>query len=260
MDDQHIGRVLRALRHRLAWRQVDVAVAAGLTQDDISRAERGRLRDVSKLRRHGAALDAEVFLSIRWRGGEIDRLLDEGHAAIVGWVVATLVGLGWEVMPEVSYSIRGERGSIDILAWHAESRTLLVVEVKSELTSIEETLRKHDAKQRLAPVVAKDRFGWSNPSTVCRLLVLPESSTSRRRAERHAAVLDQAYRLRGAAARSWLANPSGGSSLIIFAPFTRQARLRRGSVSRKRIRSPRATLEPTRPPAAPPPFTRSTRS
>jgi len=128
MDEQRVGRALRALRHRLSWRQLDVAVAAALTQDDVSRAERGRLPDMSKLRRHAAALDAEVFVSIRWRGGEIDRLLDEGHAAIVGWVVTTLTGLGWEVHPEVSYSVRGERGSIDVLAWHAETRILLVVD------------------------------------------------------------------------------------------------------------------------------------
>jgi hypothetical protein len=40
----------------------------------------------------------------------------------------------------VTFSIYGERGSIDLLAWHSETRTLLVVELKSELTSIEETL------------------------------------------------------------------------------------------------------------------------
>ncbi len=238
VDDQRVGRTLRALRHRVGWRQSDVAVIASLTQDDISRAERGRMTDLRKLRRHAAALDAEAFVAVRWRGGEIDRLLDEGHAAIVGWVVSTLTALGWEVAPEVSYSVRGERGSVDVLAWHAQSRTLLVVEVKTELTSIEETLRKHDAKQRLAALVASDRFEWSRPASVCRLLVLPESTTSRRRLARHSAVLSQAYRLRGADARAWLANPTGGQSqsLLVFAPLTRQPRLRRSSVSRKRIR------------------------
>ncbi len=220
-----------------------MAVAAALTQDDVSRGERGRLRDVSKLRGQAAALDAEVFMSIRWRGGEIDRLLDEGHASIVGWVVTTLTGLGWQVFPEVSFSVRGERGSIDVLAWHVETRTLLVVEVKTELTSVEETLRKHDAKQRLAPIVVRDRFGWPSPSAVCRALVLPESSTSRRKIERHAAVLGQTYRLRGAAARSWLLNPEGAASLLLLAPLTRMARGRRTSVSRRRIRRASATLD-----------------
>ena len=86
MDDVRVGRVLRVLRHRVGMRQVDVALRAGLTQDDVSRSERGRTRDLPKLRRHAAAFDADIHVSIRWRGGEVDRLLDEGHAAIVRWV------------------------------------------------------------------------------------------------------------------------------------------------------------------------------
>jgi transcriptional regulator with XRE-family HTH domain len=236
VDDQRVGRVLRALRHRLGWRQVDVARAAGLTQDDVSRGERGRMRNVAKLRRHGAALDADVVITVRWRGGEIDRLLDEGHASVAGWIVDLLTTLGWEVQAEVSFAVRGERGSIDILAWHAPSRTLLVVEVKTELASLEETLRRHDAKQRLAAPVAEERFGWRAPQAVCRLLVLPALTTPRRHVARHSSVLDVAYRLRGDAARSWLKSPEGLPSLLIFAPFTRRTRGRRDGVSRRRIR------------------------
>jgi transcriptional regulator with XRE-family HTH domain len=235
VDEQRIGRTLRVLRHRFGWRQVDVSRAAKLSQDDISRGERGRMRDVAKLRRHAAALDADFTISIRWRGGDLDRLVDEGHAQVVGWVVALLSGFGWEVRTEISYSFYGERGSIDVLAWHAQTRTLLVVEVKTELTSLEETLRKHDEKQRLAAQIAKERLGWERPAGVCRMLVLPETSTARRRVARHAAVLDRAYRLRGAAARSWLRSPDGAPSLLVFASRTQRARTNRSSVSRKRI-------------------------
>lgn len=227
---------MRALRHRLGWRQADVARSAGLTQDDISRHERGHGRDATKLRRHAAALDAELVLFVRWRGGEIDRLLDEGHASIVGWIVQLLVELGWEVQTEVSFSLRGERGAIDVLAWHAATRTLLVVEVKTELASIEQTLRRHDAKQRLAAGIASERFGWQPPSAVCRVLVLPGLSTPRRQVSRHEAVMTRAYRLRGTAARAWLQAPAGAPSLLLFVPPTHVARTRRGTVSRRRIR------------------------
>jgi Holliday junction resolvase-like predicted endonuclease len=162
--------------------------------------------------------------------------MDEGHARVAGWIAAFLTSLGWEVVPEVSYAIRGERGSIDLLAWHSATRTMLVIEVKTELTSIEETLRRHDTKQRLAPLVAAERLGWRDPSAVCRLLVLPSGSTTRRHVARHGAVLDRAYRLRGSAARAWLAAPSGSASALIFAPLTRQARGKSGGVSRRRIR------------------------
>ena len=246
MDDQRVGRVLRALRHRLGWRQVDVASAAGLTQDDVSRAERGRMRNLTKLRRHGAALDADVVIIIRWRGGEIDRLLDEGHASIAGWVVALLTKLGWEVQAEVSFAVRGERGSIDILAWHEPSRTLLVVEVKTELASLEETLRRHDTKQRLAASVGSERLGWERPKSVCRLLVLPALSTPRRHVARHAAVLDVAYRLRGEDARRWLRAPDGSPSLLLFVPVTRGTRGRRDDVSRRRVRRTRTGAEVAR--------------
>ena len=67
--------------------------------------------------------------------------------------VARLGGDGWEVVPEVSYSTFGERGSIDLLAWHQATRTLLVIEIKTELTSIEETMRRHDRRSRLAATV-----------------------------------------------------------------------------------------------------------
>ena len=238
MDDQRVGRGLRALRHRLGWRQADVATQAELSQDDVSRHERGRIRTVAKLRRHAAALDADVALYIRWRGGELDRLLDEGHAAVAGWIVMLLTRLGWDVNTEASYAVRGERGSVDVLAWHRQTRTLLVVEVKTTLTSIEETLRRHDAKQRLAPQLVGDRFGWQ-PSTVCRLLVLPALSTPRPLVERHAAVLSQASRLRGVAARSWLSTPSGAPSLLLFASLAHSPRNRHAGVSQRRIRRPR---------------------
>lgn len=121
------------------------------------------MRDVEKLRRHSRALDAEVVVVIRWRGGEIDRLMDEGHASVVGWVMALLAGLGWETAAEVTFAVRGERGSIDVLAWHAASRTLLVVEVKTELTSLEET------------------FGVTMLSSAWRPRSLPTASAGRRR-------------------------------------------------------------------------------
>ena len=153
-------------------------------------------------------LDAKVFVSIRWRAGGIDRLMDEGHAAIVGWVVSTLTNLGWQVQPEVTYAIYGERGSIDVLATarryaHPARRR------GQDRADVDRgnAAQARDAKQaRLAATVAAERFGWDMPAGVSRLIVLPESSTSRRKVTRHAPVLGQAYRLRGGAARAWLQN------------------------------------------------------
>ena len=167
--------------------------------------------------------------------GDLDRLADEGHAALVGAVSKMLVGFAWMVRIEVSYSIYGERGSIDILAWHPLTGTLLVVEVKTELTSIEETLRKHDQKVRLASRIAAQEFGWRSASAG-RLLVLPDLATPRRRAGRHRAILDPTYALRGRPLRDWLRMPSGAMSGLLFLDPAEHSI--RESSGRKRMRTP----------------------
>jgi hypothetical protein len=162
-----------------------------------------------------SAVDARVYLNVVWRGGELDRLLDEGHAAIGGTLADQLVAAGWQVLPEVTYSVFGERGSIDLLAWHAPTRTLLVIEIKTEIASAEEMLRRHDVKVRLAPGIGFERFGV-RPAAVARLLVVAESTGNRNRVARLGALLSAAYPLRGAAVRAWLAAPVGPMGGILF--------------------------------------------
>lgn len=72
----------------------------------------------------------------------------QGHAQLVGVTVVALRANGWASAVEVTYSIFGERGSIDVLRFHSASGSLLVIEVKTELTSLEATLRRHDEKVR----------------------------------------------------------------------------------------------------------------
>lgn len=233
--DTRIGARFRALRHRLGWRQVDLAHRARLSRSVVSFIERGRLERVSlaNIRAVAQELDAEFYVQLRWRGGDLDRLTDEGHARLVGRVAELLRAAGWIARIEVSYSIYGERGSIDLLGWHEVTRSILVIEVKTDVVSVEETLRKHDEKVRLAGRIVGEQFGW-RPQAVGRLLVLPGLATPRRRVERHAAVLRVAYPARGAAVRAWLRNPGGPMSGILFLQPT-GARLEDG-VGRKRIR------------------------
>lgn len=180
-------------------------------------------------------MDAELTVTIRWRGGDLDRLLDEGHAALVGLTAAWLDRHGWELRPEVTYSIWGERGSIDLLGLHEPTGALLVVEVKTELASIEETLRRHDAKGRLAGEIARNQIGW-RPGSVARLLVLPDGATPRRRVERHEAVLARTYPLRGADVRRWLRAPTTPISGLMFLSVPQGMRRGRSPIARKRIR------------------------
>jgi hypothetical protein len=159
---------------------------------------------------------------VRWRGGALDRLLDDRHAQLVGQLLRLLERAHWESAPEVSYSEWGERGSVDVLGVHMPARAALVGEVKSELTSIEQTVRVHDAKCRLAPKLVEARFGF-RPLVVGRLLVLPESSTSRDRLQRHAAVLDRAYPFRGVGTRRWLLSPGGPFAAVLLFRETKRS-------------------------------------
>jgi hypothetical protein len=96
---------------------------------------------------------------------------------------------------------------------------VLVVEVKTELVSIEETIRRIDVKTRLAAGVARARLGWQ-PSGVARLLVIAEGSTARRRAGRHGSVLVAAFPARGHVVRTWLREPAGPMSGLLFLPLS----------------------------------------
>src|ERR1044071_2606548 len=129
MDDQRLGALLRVLRMRRGLRQVDVALLAGVSDVTISRAERGQLESLSvvALRRIARVLEARLELNLWTRHGEVDRMVSANHAALVDRVIADLVGLGWTARPEVSFNLRGERGLIDILAWHVTTRSLLLL-------------------------------------------------------------------------------------------------------------------------------------
>lgn len=266
MDDRRVGWLLRRIRQHLRMRQIDLAAASGVSQQRISFLELGRLDEISlrTIRAVARPLGATVDVVVRWKGGDLDRLADEGHAALVGAIAAWLTADGWHVVPELSYSIYGERGSIDLVAWHAETRTLLIVEVKTELASIGGTLRKHDEKARLAGKIVAERLGW-RPTSVGRLLVLPDVSTARRHVRRHDAVLARAYPVRGDDVRAWIRRPSGTFAGIRFQSLTRRAGDRRRPVTPKRIRRPtvrraHAPVERRIPPrpAAAAPITRPT--
>jgi transcriptional regulator with XRE-family HTH domain len=165
------------VRLRKGFRQVDVANLAHLSPSAISRHEHGRFTSVRRLRRHAAALDLRLDFRLVGRGGELDRLADDEHAAIVETLVGFMRRAGYETDLEVTFSEWGERGRIDVLASDRDSGTLAIAEVKGELTHLEAMLGSVDIKVRLAPVVARRR-GWPVRRTK---LILVVAATSRNR-------------------------------------------------------------------------------
>jgi transcriptional regulator with XRE-family HTH domain len=241
MDDTRIGRALRALRQRRGLRQSEVAAAASVAQSTISAIESGRLGTVphGTVRRVFAAVDAGFEGNVLWRGAGLDRLLDTRHAALVGASVDRLGRLGWETHVEASYSIYGERGSIDVLGGLARVRAVLVEEVKSELANLEETIRKLDEKVRLVrKEIAWDRIGWQ-PAIVGRLFVLPDSTAARQRVAALDAVLGIAFPDRGASVRQWLREPSGTLAGVLFQRDIAPSDLKLDRRGVRRVRGPR---------------------
>jgi transcriptional regulator with XRE-family HTH domain len=213
--DLRLGRALRTLRCRASLGQIELARNAGVSHTTVSRLERGYVDGVTvaTIRTLFGALGASVSVTAFWQGATLDRLLDEDHALLAGRFSQILQRYSWAVETEVSYSRYGERGSIDLLAYHVPTATALVVEIKTALGSVEETVRKLDAKQRLAPAIVFDREGW-RPRQVGRILLLAGSAPAYRHVERFGGLLDIAFPMRAREARQWLVAPAGSISAM----------------------------------------------
>src|SRR6185503_16120946 len=98
VDAQRFAGAFRAVRRRRGWTQAQVGAASRVSQSTVSRLERGHVSTLSlaAIERAAAALDMRVELRARWRGGELDRLLDRDHAALGGSVLSWLSATGWD--------------------------------------------------------------------------------------------------------------------------------------------------------------------
>jgi transcriptional regulator with XRE-family HTH domain len=230
VQDARVGSLLRALRIKRSLRQADVAREAGLSRQLVSLIEAGRIDRTSlhALRRVAAAVGATLDLDPRWRGGEIDRLISEAHTRLhesVARFVETLAG--WDQAPEVAFAIGAERGVIDILAFHVQTRSLLVIELKSELTDLGYLLATTSRRVRLGVEIAAER-GW-RATSVSAWVIVAESPANRRLAGRFQAMIRSALPADGHAVRAWLRRPRGRSLACPSGPTPRRLALRRGS-------------------------------
>jgi transcriptional regulator with XRE-family HTH domain len=211
---------MRAIRHRLRLTQRELAIAADVPRSVVQAIEKERVDRVrvGDLRAVAAALDASVEHSLRWRGGDLPRLVNARHAALHE-VVAERFALvpAWRYEPEVSFNEYGERGVIDGLSWHSPTRSLLVDELKSEIVDISELMGTADRKRRLALEIARRR-GWQ-PATVSLWVVIADGRTNRRALARHDRALRAKFPADGHAISAWLRNPSGRIDALSFLPI-----------------------------------------
>ena len=218
MNAERIGRIVRMLRVRQRLTQAELAARAGVTRRAVWMVELGRARD-QPLRTVEAicnTLGARVELRLQWNGPELDRMLDEHHAALGSSVKRRLERWGWVVRVKVSFSRYGERGRIDLLAWHPRAGIVVVIELKTALVDIQALIGGLDMKARLARHVAQ-QFGWEVRSVVP-AVVFAEDRAIRKRLGQFETLFDR-FAVRGRPATSWMRTPDGvvPSGLIWFA-------------------------------------------
>ena len=240
MDDVRLGNALRMLRIRAHLRQSDVARRARVRRETVSRIERGGAgrHTLDAVRRVALVLGATTELRIRWRGSDLDRVVNAAHADLHE-VVASFLGtlVGWMWRSEVSFSVYGERGIIDILAWHEASGSLLIIELKTEIVDPQTLVATMGRRVRLGQAIAS-QFGWG-PRTVSSWVIVAEGSTNRRRAKRHRMLLGTAFPRDGRAMRHWLRQPQGSIAALSFWSSVPAGPIRRTVSQTRRVRGTR---------------------
>jgi transcriptional regulator with XRE-family HTH domain len=216
MERRTAARSLRALRRRKGWSQARLAPQLGISQSELSRRERGSLENcsVAEVEQWGAALGAHVSVDVRVDGQR--PLTDARHARLQNWVAALLARHGWTVLVEHSFNHYGDRGRIDVLAYHPIQHVVAVIEVKTRIDDVGDVLGRLDVKRRVAPILAREQ-AWPSTTVVPMLLVLGQR-TNRRRIADHATVFS-GFATRGRAAAAWLRRPRGEttSGVLLFA-------------------------------------------
>jgi transcriptional regulator with XRE-family HTH domain len=239
MDDLRFAALVRRLRIRAQLRQLDLGRLARVSRSTVSRIERGHLGTLSVdvVRRVAAVLEIRVDLVPRWRGGDLDRVLNARHARLHELVARHLVTLpSWRFLPEVSFAIYRERGVIDILCFHSGRNALLVIELKTDIVDVNELVGTLDRKLRLAVEIARER-GWpvTRATTVSAWVIVAEGRTNRRRVSEHRTMLRAAFPTDGRSIAGWLANPARPIRALSFWPDAHSGNVGTGLTAVRRV-------------------------
>jgi len=203
-----IGRAIRSSRVEVGWSQRELAERLGTSQASISRLESGsgpyldvRLASAA-LQLLGIRMQLDgATLGLAGRREQRDLV----HAKCCGHVARRLAGLGWEVRQEVEVGTGRYRGWIDLLAYRGTDRSVLCVEVKTEIDDVGRIQRTLSWYEREAWVAAR-RLGWRTHNVRSSLLVLCSTENDARvRSNRE--ILQQTFPARARELGRWLAEP-----------------------------------------------------
>lgn len=223
----------------LGWSQRELSRRSGVPQTAISRFRHGQLGsiDLDQLARVVSALGVRIEVSIEApflvdRARQRDRV----HARCIGYVGGRLLRSGWEVASEVE--VMGSRGSgwIDVLAYDSPSRTLLVIEVKTELDDLGRVQRTLAWYERTSWDAAR-HLGWRPRHSMGVLLVLATQAVDTRLRENRE-VVHIGFPGPVAALRGLIAAPASAvdrrRSLALIDPLSRSRQWVRASTADRR--------------------------
>jgi transcriptional regulator with XRE-family HTH domain len=242
MGDVQLGLVFRAVRIQRRLRQADVARLSRTSASSVSRIERGLFATlpIDVIRRVGAVLEIRLELVPSWRGGDLDRVINARHSALHETLAGRLRRApAWLSAAEVSYSIWGERGVIDRMAFHPELRMLAVFELKADLSDPAGLIAQIDRYRRLAPEIARSR-GWEVAAVSC-WAVIADTNTNRRRLATHEGLLRGAFPANGRRLQEWLRNPATPIDGLTFLPYPPTRTGKQSLTPIKRVRVVRST-------------------
>jgi transcriptional regulator with XRE-family HTH domain len=232
-------------RRAIGWSQRELGRRAGIAQTAISRLERGQPSGLGldEIQRIASALGGTLRLTFD-APFLVDRACqrDRVHARCIVHVASRLRGLGWVVDTEVEIEGRRGPGWIDVLAFHAESGTLLVIEIKTEIHDVGRIQRTLAWYERRAWTAARDR-GWIVRRAHATLLLLATDAVDARLRENRD-LADEAFRGRAGELAAFAIEPSGnaiesGRSLAMIDPLSRRRDwLRPTRIDGRRARAP----------------------
>lgn len=203
-----IGRQLAELREEQGLPRIAVAAAAGMDPAHLLRIEAATARaSLEAIVAVADALGADV--SVRLFESRPAKVQDRVQAAIVESLVR-LLDRRWSAELEVVVT-QPSRGVIDLVIAARDGTLAIVVEVHSELRSLERTLRK--LAEKVEGAIGLGRFGVN----VSRLLVVRSTADTRAVAKTYAASLGAAFPGASRDAFAALSSPSGewpGPSLL----------------------------------------------
>ncbi len=162
-------------------------------------------------------------------------MVNARHGVLHEPVARLLPSAGWQAVPEVSFSIYGERGAIDILAWHASTASLLVIELKTAIVDVQELVGTMDRKIRLSPRIAAER-GW-HPRTGSAWVIVAAGITNRRRIAAHRTMLRAVYPSDGRRIRAWLRRPGEPVRVLSMWSVVTPGHVRAGIAPVQRVRT-----------------------